>query len=453
MSINDNYTISQNEAHYLNQLEITNKELKQANDIIERSSIIVFEWSIGPGIPVKFVTKNISVFGYSEEDFYSNIVDYWDFVYEKDVEKTQNMVWQAREKKELNQYKHIYRIKCKNGDIRWVEEWTILERNLNNELVSEKGILRDITDQIETAEKLKQSEERYRNLFENAGAVMCTIDIHGNFTAVNNACINLTGYDKGELLNMNIGNLIIKDNFLNAKCDDIMELLITYLNTNIQISINTRSNEILILETSPTILYQDDEPFEIQMVAQDVTSRIVAEKKIHHLTFHDKLTNLYNRAYFDEALEALDIKKEYPYSIIMGDMNGLKLTNDTFGHKTGDCLLLQTANIIKTSCPDNAIVARLGGDEFAIILPKCADNGAIKVCENIVDLCAKSNNNEIKPSIALGYSVKHDNIKTAEKVLKEADDNMYKNKSYKNRNNKCSIALSSNLLYSGVQLD
>ena len=80
MSMNDNCMISEKESHYLNELEIASNKLKQANDIIERSSIIIFEWSIGPGIPVKMVTKNISIFGYTEEEFYSEVVDYWDFV-------------------------------------------------------------------------------------------------------------------------------------------------------------------------------------------------------------------------------------------------------------------------------------------------------------------------------------------------------------------------------------
>lgn len=428
MSMNDNCMISEKESHYLNELEITSNKLKQANDIIERSSIIIFEWSIGPGIPVKLVTKNISIFGYTEEEFYSEVVDYWDFVYEKDVEKTQKIVWGAREKKDLYEYKHVYRVKCKNGDIRWVEEWTILERDSTGELVSEKGVLRDITEQVETSERLRQSEERYRSLFDNAGALIFTIDVHGNFTSVNNACINMTGYDRETLLKMKPKDLLVLEEALPLDFDNIMGFFIAHLGTNMQFSVRSKNNGILILEGRATISYSEGEPSEFQIIAQDVTSRIIAEKKIHHLTFHDKLTNLYNRAYFDDALQKLEQKQEYPCSIIIGDMNGLKFANDTFGHKIGDCLLKETANILKACCPCRSIVARLSGDEFAIIIPNCSENEAMKICKTIKELCSKSSNHPIRPSIALGYSTRNDNTKTLEALVIEADDNMYKNK-------------------------
>lgn len=428
MPINDNCAISEKEFHYLNQLEIASNKLKQAYDIIEKSSIIIFEWSIGPQIPVKFVTKNISIFGYTEEEFYSEVVDYWDFVYEKDVEKTQKMVWGAREKKDVDEYKHTYRVKCKNGDIRWVEEWTILERDSNGELISEKGVLRDITEQVETSEKLRQSEERYRSLFDNAGALIFTIDIHGNFTSINNACINLTGYDRETLLGMRPRDLLVPDEVCHLDFEHIMNFVITHLGSNMQFSVRSKSKDIFILEGRATISYDDGEPSEFQIIAQDVTSRVAAEKKIHHLTFHDKLTNLYNRAYFDDVLQKMQHKQEYPCSIIMGDMNGLKLANDAFGHKVGDCLLVETANILKACCPCRAIVARLSGDEFAMIIPNCSENEAMKICKTIKELCSKSTSHPIKPNIALGYSTCHDNTKSLDSLMIEADDNMYKNK-------------------------
>lgn len=428
MSTNLNDMVTEKESLYLNELEMANNKLRQANDIIERSSIIIFEWSIGPGIPVKFVTKNISIFGYTEEEFYSEIVDYWDFVYEKDVAKTQKIVWEAREEQNLDEYKHTYRIKCKNGTIRWVEEWTILERNSNGDLISEKGVLRDITEQIETSEKLKKSEERYRNLFDNAGALIFTVDIHGNLTSVNNACIHLTGYDRETLLKMNPQDLVVVEENLSINFDYIMNFIIAHLGMNMQFSIRSKNNDTLLLEGRATISYDEGQPSEFQIIAQDVTARVMAEKKIHHLTFHDKLTDLYNRAYFDDELKKLEHTQQYPYSIIMGDTNGLKFVNDTFGHKVGDCLLIETANILRANCPDKSIVARLSGDEFAMIIPNCSENEAMKICKDIKETCSKSNSHPVKPNIALGYSTSNDNTKTPDNLLIEADNNMYKNK-------------------------
>ena len=189
--------------NYIQELRDYDKKLKAAYEIIEKSEIVVFEWSIGPGIPVKFVTENISKYGYTAQDFYSGKVDYWDFLHIDDVVRTRDAVYEKR-KSRVSEYKHIYRVVCKDGEVRWVEEWTSWERDENGKPITEKGIIRDITEQIETAEKLKISEKRYRDLFENACALICTFNHKGKFTTVNRQCSELTGFSQEDLLNMNI---------------------------------------------------------------------------------------------------------------------------------------------------------------------------------------------------------------------------------------------------------
>ncbi|MGE5632292.1 MAG: HD domain-containing phosphohydrolase [Caulobacteraceae bacterium] len=412
---------------YAEELRISNEKLQHSNEIIEKSSIVVFEWALLPGVPVIFVTKNISQFGYTDEEFYSGAVDYWDFVYEEDREKTQNTVWNAR-KTSVREYKHSYRVTCKNGDIRWVEEWVLLERDESGTPVSEKGMLRDITEQIEIAQKLKESEERYRGLFENACAVICTFNLKGNFTSVNNACSEVTGYSREELLSMNMAELAPVDKreaFINR---NKLEFVSDKLGRTEIMEIVSKEGKHIILECRSIIIYKNGNPVEIQTIAQDITSRKLAEEKINYLSMHDKLTGLFNRAYFDEKLKSLDENREYPFSIIIGDMNGLKLANDAFGHENGDNLLIETARILETACRKTDIVARLGGDEFAVILPNTDEIETVSVCERIKKLCTLSGFKPVQPSIALGYAAKDSAIHTIEELIKKADDKMYKNK-------------------------
>ncbi|MGE5677353.1 MAG: HD domain-containing phosphohydrolase, partial [Pseudomonadota bacterium] len=403
-----------------------------ANEIIENSTIVVFEWAIGEGIPCKFVSKNISIFGYTEEDFYSGRLDYWDFVYEEDRERTQNTVWNAR-KEEITQFKHTYRVICKDGSIRWVEEWTLLERNPDGVQVSEKGVLRDITEQVETAAKLQQSETRYRELFENASAAIYTFDLDGNFTSVNNACCRITGYGRNELMSGKITDLLEPKTRAKVKRLKLLNVIQKYLDKNLELEIICKNGRTVILECRNVLIYKDEQPIEVQTVAQDVTFRKLAEEKIFRLSYQYKLTGLHNRAYFEEALKSLDERKEYPFSIIIGDMNGLKLANDAFGHKEGDNLLVTTARIMEKACRKNDIISRLGGDEFAIILPGTTRQEAGNICERIKQLCTNSHYKPLQPSVALGCAEKLSDKQTLEEFNKAADEDMYKNKLNENK--------------------
>ncbi|NLM44634.1 MAG: diguanylate cyclase [Clostridiales bacterium] len=404
------------------------EKLSQVFGILEKTSIVLFEWSICADTPVKYVSKNISNYGYSAEDFLSGKIDYWDFVHKDDVERTKNKVYEKRASRE-KEYKHTYRVVCKDGSIRWVEEWTLWERDVNGNPISEKGIIRDITEQKETAIKLKLSEERYRKLFENACALICTFDKNGEFISINNACAETTGYTKEELKNMNIFDLLVlTESQKRIYKKRLLNLVSKMQNTNIEVTILNKEKKSIILEGRLIII--DDNYFtsEIQAVLQDVTLRKEAESKIYHLSYHDKLTDLYNRAYFDETLEGMNKSKQFPYSLIMGDMNGLKSTNDLYGHKAGDKLIQTMADILRKCCRKTDIIARIGGDEFAIILPNCSGKEALKICKRIKQMCMQYDNEKIKPDIALGYSTIENSKKTNDDLLLEADRRMYLDK-------------------------
>ncbi|SCY32487.1 HD domain-containing phosphohydrolase [Alkaliphilus peptidifermentans] len=432
-----------NQSHAsLEQLRISNKELEKAYEIIEKSAVFVFEWTLTPEAPTKFVTNNISRFGYTPEDFYNGeLKDYWDFVYEEDIEKTMLAVYNARQQN-IDEFNHTYRVVCKNKEIRWVEEWLILERDESGTPIAEKGILRDITEQKKLADKLKESEERYRNLYENAAAIIFTYDLEGRLTSVNNVCSQILCYPQEEILGMHFADFIISNNKNHIYGLDIITYTLQNFQKPIELKVLNKKNQVIVLETYISLIYKDGAPYEIQGVAQDITARKKAEEKIIHMSYHDKLTGLYNRTYYDERLKKLDNRGAYPYTIIIGDMNGLKLANDAFGHKIGDDLLKKMARILVKACRKDDIIARIGGDEFSIILPETTEVGAKRICDRIRKLCLQTEANPIQLSIALGYSTKRSNKITNELLIKEADDRMYKNKLNESKSIRSSIIAS-----------
>jgi diguanylate cyclase (GGDEF)-like protein len=160
----------------------------------------------------------------------------------------------------------------------------------------------------------------------------------------------------------------------------------------------------------------------------DVTGKINSEKEIRYLVFHDKLTGLYNRSFFEEEVRRIDNSRKFPISIIIADLNGLKLTNDVFGHLAGDKLLIRTADVCRKVCRKEDIISRWGGDEFAILLPETDRETAAKVCERIEEECNKQEKDPITLSVSLGYSTKYKSSESLNDVLKMAENMMYRRK-------------------------
>lgn len=167
---------------------------------------------------------------------------------------------------------------------------------------------------------------------------------------------------------------------------------------------------------------------QVAVVVRSITERKLTEERLKYLSFHDIMTGLYNRSYFEEELRRLNTKRQMPLSIIIGDIDGLKLVNDTLGHQKGDKLIIKVARILKASCRVEDIVCRWGGDEFAILLPRTDKNTAETVCERIRKACEKAKGEPIPLSISLGVAVKWDFDQNIEGVLREAEDGMYRKK-------------------------
>lgn len=183
-------------------------------------------------------------------------------------------------------------------------------------------------------------------------------------------------------------------------------------------------------------------PLRIAGMLTDIDQRKKWEEEVRYLSFHDKLTGLSNRVFFEKELENVCTAGPMPYALILGDLNGLKLTNDAFGHHEGDKLLTAMAGVLKECCRSGDIIARWGGDEFAIILKSADDLATKKVCNRIREACNAINSCAVKPSIALGYAVWNKAERDKNRLIKEAEERMYRNKLKEGRKVRNNIILS-----------
>jgi diguanylate cyclase (GGDEF)-like protein/PAS domain S-box-containing protein len=178
----------------------------------------------------------------------------------------------------------------------------------------------------------------------------------------------------------------------------------------------------------------------ILLAIEDITERRKMEKalreskeRFEYRSFHDGLTGLYNRYYFSEQMARLgkDLARSAPISIILIDIDGLKIVNDTLGHKVGDDLLISAAKIISECFRQVDIVARIGGDEFCIILPGVDRKAALAKKNRISKLVGEYNDDN--PSIPLNMSVGVATFQDAQgetiyDIYQRADENMYEYK-------------------------
>lgn len=168
------------------------------------------------------------------------------------------------------------------------------------------------------------------------------------------------------------------------------------------------------------------------VISRDITSQKRREDEYRYLSYHDALTGLYNRRFLEEEIKRLDTERNLPISIIMGDVNRLKFVNDAFGHDKGDELLSKAAAAIKSSCRSEDIVARWGGDEFVIVLPNTNSKEVMEIIKRIKNRYSNENVNSLSVSISFGWEIKRSADEDIFKVLKNAEDYMYKHKIIEN---------------------
>ncbi|RQD69186.1 MAG: diguanylate cyclase [Tindallia sp. MSAO_Bac2] len=175
-------------------------------------------------------------------------------------------------------------------------------------------------------------------------------------------------------------------------------------------------------------------------IVRDVTEARKTEEELIYLRFRDRLTDLYNRDFFEEELQRLDTERQYPLSVIISDIDGLKMVNDVLGHQEGDKLVQRAAQVMKDCFRDEDIICRTGGDEFTILLPQTNEADTRKMMRRIREKAQEMTYKGEYTQMALGAATKVKSTMSTTELLKEADDNMYQNK-LTNRDNKLSDLL------------
>lgn len=371
--------------------------------------------------------------GYNPEDIienkklsYGDLISpkYRDFLFEK---------WTSDINRNLKS-RDEYPITTASGETKWVWEQSQGIFDSSGNQVASEGFITDITERKSAEQELKRSEERFRTMFETAPLGIGIFNsLTGQAYQVNPKFLEITGRSAEEILAISWKEY--------SHPDEISE--------NLRLMADLNAGKISGFDLTKKLIRPDgsciwinmtispfndedyDQPRHLSMVA-DITEKKMREDEVLYLNYHDVLTGLFNRAFFDAEKSRLDTPRQFPLSVIMGDIDGLKLTNDMFGHAEGDKLLMEIAKILSSCCRIEDIISRIGGDEFCILLPQASNKVTQNICRRINKACQEYESVISKeiflPSISLGYATKYKSDESIEAVIKSAEEDMYKRK-------------------------
>ena len=266
------------------------------------------------------------------------------------------------------------------------------------------------------------SEDIFYSLTNIVRDAIIVTDSYRRVVYWNRAAEKIFNFTSAEILGKSVGHVLPQDLL---SVDEKNRLKIK---EKFQEVIGRKKSNIKIPLEISISTWQSGNGLFFTLIVRDITVRKNTEDKLRYLSFHDNLTGLYNRSYFEEELKRLDTTRQLPLSIIIGDLDGFKLVNDAFGYKEGDDLLKNFAKVLRESCRSDDILARWGGDEFVIMLPKTDSKVTLEIIERIEKNSNVVRVSEIPFNISLGFSIKDKPTQNIENIIKEAENAMKQKK-------------------------
>lgn len=283
-------------------------------------------------------------------------------------------------------------------------------------------------------QQLNNNQNELRLILDSAAEAIYGIDLNGNCTFCNKSCIQMLGYsDQSELIGKNMHRQIhhTHRNGIPIPIDEcrIFKAFINSEGSNVDDEVFWRADGTAFdVEYSSYPQIRNGESIGAVVTFMDISKRKQKEAEIEYLNSYDILTGLYNRRCFEENRSRMDNIDNLPLSVIFADINGLKMTNDIFGHTAGDELIKKSSDILKQVCRQNDVIARVGGDEFIILLPKTTGENAQRILTRIQSEFSGAHIQAIKCSISLGLDTKRSPGQSLDEIMANAENAMYKDK-------------------------
>ncbi|MEG4084213.1 EAL domain-containing protein [Microcoleus sp. POL10_C6] len=329
-----------------------------------------------------------------------------------------------------------YRIVLRSGEVKWVQDSAKFSKNENGDVIID-GVALDISDRKQAESALRQSEQRFRSLIENATDITIILDAEGIFRYISPSVKRILGYAPHQAIGRSALEIVHPDD--SATITETLHKAIKNPKRSqcpVEYRVRHRNGSWCYVEAVATNLLYDPAVKGIVINCHDITQRKLAEEQLLHDAFHDALTGLPNRSLFTDRLEhALRMakrRKDYLFAVLFLDLDRFKVVNDSLGHAIGDQLLVSIARRLEACLRVGDTVARLGGDEFVLLLE---DIEGINEATTIVNRLQKKitspillDGHEVFITASIGIALSSGEYVEPTTLLRDADTAMYRAK-------------------------
>lgn len=401
--------------------------------ILEDTLSGYWDWNI-ENETVYFSPSFKKMFGYENDEIENSNESWKKLIFQEDLQKLKYNFNRHVESQGRVAYYNEVRYHHKDGSIVWVIcSGRVIEWSPENKPLKMVGCHINITSIKKLEEQLKKEKSLFQTTLHSLGDGVIATDKYGKIHIMNTVAEELTGWVYKEAKGLDAKEIFnIIDEHTKEKCENYVNQVLQTGNMveleNDIVLIKKNGEELSIEESIAPIKDKNNNINGAVIVFRDFTDKKEKQEKISYLSYHDQLTDLYNRRFFEEELVRLDTDRNLPFTIAMIDVNGLKLTNDAFGHLVGDELLRKVSDALKRECRSDDIIARIGGDEFIILFPKTNHEETQIIIKRIYKAISEEYFENGVISVSIGWDTKTSKEQEMKDIFIKAEEHMYSKK-------------------------
>jgi diguanylate cyclase (GGDEF)-like protein/PAS domain S-box-containing protein len=402
-------------------------------DVVEGTRAGTWKWEIPTG-KIVLNERWAEISGYTLDELQPiNIQTVRELCHPDDLQASLELMDEVFSR-DRDYYDNELRVKHRDGHWVWIRDRGKVTAWLpDGRPLIMSGTHDEITERKQMEEELFLEKEQLRATLLSVGDGIITTDASGKIEMMNRIAESLTGWSAEDAKGKSFATVFITENAKTGAPGDnpVSRVLETQQATKLHedtVLYSRDQKRRFIEDSAAPITDQAGNLAGVVLVFRDVTEKREEQEAIVRLGLTDQLTQVHNRRSYELLLSSFSAQHCYPLAFLITDVNGLKLTNDAFGHDMGDALLIQVAQILQAHCENDDAVVRLGGDEFVVLMPHTDEERVAQQMVKINEALAGAQVGPLPISVSLGFALKESAASDNGMVLRKAESRMYRNK-------------------------